>query len=425
MAFAHPVLLVGLAILVPAVWILERRADGSPRRRVARALVRSALLGLLVVALAAPALPQTEAGRRRLVVAIEQSAELGTEGAREADALAQAAIEDARSHGIPATILAFGASAGSATVAGDAWRPPPPVNATQTPQPAAGVAAARLAFRPGEDGTILLLASGHGALAGLEREAEAAVTSGLRVKASALPREAPLPPPTGPQVTALDLPPRVRAPFDLRARFVARGVATAQVLVDGQSVARQAVAPPTDGLPRDLLVPDVPAAPGPREVTLLLADGEGNETIARRLVMVEAPPRALLVEEGVEPHPIGRALTVQGFQVTSLPPLGLGAALASAVPAPDVVLLDSDITPLLPPAVVSALKARVKEGLGLVVLAGRDEEAWAGLATSPLAEALPLLALAPPRLPPRRRLPRPRPPSPIPSSPPTRRRTRA
>ena len=403
MAFAHPAYLLGLLLVVPAVLVLEARTDGRRGRRVQRALVRATLLALLAGALAGPELVRSAAGSRRLVVAIEQSPDMGDAGGREALAAAAQAVEEAHGRGVPASILAFGAEPGPARSLGEGTLlPPVPVEGTAPARPAAGLAAARLAFAPGEDGSILLLASGRGDLARLREEADGARRAGLVLRARALPREAPPPPAPGPRITVLDLPARVRAPFDLRGRFAAKAPVDVEVLVDGQSVARQTVdANASTGEDEaDLLVPDLPAAPGPREVTLLLRDRDGRQVLERRLVRVEAPPRILLVTDEAGRHPIERVLEAQRLPVATLPGLGLGSALAPTATPPDAVLIDSDAAAALPPATAEALAARVKDGLGLVLLAGTDAAAWARVAGSPLAGVLPLTPLPPPPEPP-------------------------
>ena len=447
MTFLHPAVLLLIPPLLVGVVLLERRVAAPPRRRLARTAVRGLVLSLLVAAFAAPLRDGWRATGRRLVVAVDRSAALDVHGRREALELARSAAAEATREGAAVTLLGFADRAAAPWTLGDTWPrgpagpwPEPPAAMAGSPvpepvpeaeaapgpridsgpgperaaraRPAAALAAAELAFGPHERGTVLLLASGRGTPDGLETAALSLAAAGIRLRAAALPREAPPPLPRS-AVVALDLPDTARGAFDVTAAVRGPGALAVELLVDGQSFGTER-RDATEPGPRTVSFPGLDLAPGIHEVALVVR-GEGTPAaLDRRLVVVEAPPRILACVEQPETSGVRRALSAQGFQVVAVPAAALPAALAGEGPPPDALVLDAATARSLPPGLQREIAARVEQGLGLFLEAGASEEAWTALAGSPLGRLLPVTPEPPPPEPP----PEPRPPEPTPPGPP-------
>ena len=426
--FSHPAVLLLIPPVLLAVAFLERAAHAPPRRRLARGLVRGLVLCLLVAAFAGPQRPAWRQRAQRLVVAVDRSLALDVHGRREALELARAAADEARALGAAVTLLGFADRAAAPWTLAEAWprgpagpwpEPPPAMAGSPVPEPpaegararpAAALAAAQLAFAPDERGTILLLTSGRGASAGLAAAARHLEETGIRLRAAALPFDAP-PVPPGVAVVALDLPPTVRGAFDATAQVRGPGAVEVELLVDGRSQGGARPAPAGDG-PRTVTIPGLDLAPGVHEVALVVRGEATPAALERRLVLVEAPPRIVLCVVDPETSPTRRALSAQGFRVVAVPAAALPAALAGEGVPPDALVLDAATVRTLPPETQRALVARVEQGLGLFLEAGASEEAWTALAEGPLGRILPLTPLPPPPPPP------PAPPTPTPETPP-------
>jgi hypothetical protein len=161
--------------------------------------------------------------------------------------------------------------------------------------------------------------------------------------------------------------------------------------------------------------------PGLHEVAVAVegpdATADGS-AVARTLVRVHAPPRAVVVAEAGGADLARRALAAQGFDLTAVGPAEAGAALAA--PGAELLVLDADAAVALTDDAANLLAERVRGGLGVLLLAGTDAQAWGRLAAGPLATLLPLRPAKPlpPTPPPPEPPPPPRPPPPDPEPPP-------
>lgn len=356
--FTHPWL---WAVLVPAglvVILLEARSDGTRARRAARAALRLLLLALLVAAAADPHLPgRAPPPGRRLVVAVQDAGDLGEAGVAEAAALGAALTREARSAGAQATTVALDP----------------------------GLAEAALAFGPDETGTVMVLANGRGDLEALARGAQHLRAAGRRVLARALPRRVAPPPAPGVTMEALDVPEVPRGPFPVRGRVAGPGPFLVRLLADGREVARQEAAG-EGAAGATFAFEDVSLPPGPYELAVEARPVDAPEAalLVRRRVRVEGAPRVALGVADPRTSPLARALRAQGFPLEE-------RRRADA----EVVALDAATAAALPAAAQEELVGAIERGLGLLLVAGEDADAWGRLAEGPLAEVLPLIPMPP------------------------------
>lgn len=416
--FEQPQWLAALAVLPLLVLLLEVRLGGERARILARTATRSLLLALLVVALAQPVEPRTAAVPPRLVVTLEALPQDAEAARAEVRAAAGAAVAEAVRRGWPVSIVL----AGPAPVAPRALAPgaalPEAPAASDVPAGAVeALAAAEAAFGTGEAGGVLLLTAGHGGLDGLAGRAQALRDRGVRVGH--------LPVPTRgqgslrqPRVLALEVPGRARGRFTARARVAEAAGREVTWTVDGTAVHRAWVPADDAGGGADVAVALEPLDEGLHEIGIVVGGGDGAPA-ARARQVVETPPAPRIAACFADP---GRALLVRSATAQGLDavpwdgsaPLPAGAVAVAADPA-GLVALD--------PGALQALAAAVRDGCGLVLEGGEDDDAWAALATGPLADVLPLTPQAtppppaPPPLPPPEDTPPP--PSPPPIDPPT------
>ena len=415
----HAPALALLLVLGPLVLLLELRADGPLGRRLLRAALRTTVAALLLLAWAGPSVDRVSpTARRRLVVAVERSGDMGAAGLREARSIGSRARAEAVAKGWAVSSLSF-TDVARDTEAGTGEDPDPAAEPGPTPgraRPAAGLGAAGLRLEPGESGEVLLLASGRGDLSGLGAAARALEAAGLAVVARALPSEAP-PRSEGVVLSSIDAPARARGPFDVRARVAATGPVDVELRADGHVVTTRAL-DATRG-PADVVFEDLDLPPGAHELAIEARPRDAPTTarLARRLVLVEGPPRVLLSVVDPRRATVRRALSAEGWPVDAVEPPALVAALDrrahdGADLRPEVVVLDAASARALGEDGQRALVSRVKEGLGLVLLAGEDAAAWDPLSTGPLVTVLPLVPRPPPPA-----APPPPPPSPTPQPP--------
>lgn len=396
-----------LGLLCLCVAGLEARADGTSARRAARAVVRSLVLGLLLLTLCGPTATRTGSASRQLVMVLDPSSVATPAGrATTSGLLARASAEAAKE----------GVSVGGlfATLGTPGFDPQAPLVPPATPATlATALGAAALRIGDSAAGAIVVLSDGGADPAGVLEAATALRAAGITV------RSVVVPPPTaevaGPAVAALDVPDEARGPFAVRVAVASPRAATARLLIDGIEQGRRTVRPGDEEHPDELVFDDLVVPPGLHEVAVAL-ETEGAEganppprALARSLVRVRAAPRALLVSDAAVASFARRALSAQGFEVLTVASADAVEALGGA-PA-DLVVLDADAAAALPGAAAHALARRVHAGLGLVLLAGADAEAWGRLAGGPLADLWPLTPEAPaPATPP--------PPEPPPPTPP-------
>lgn len=380
MSWEHPLVLWAIPALALVVAIFELRLPGGVLRRVGRFALRTAVLGCAVAALAGPTAERREPRPRRLVLAVDAATREPLAGARpEAARVLEERLRDvAAAEGLAIDVMAY------TTIAGDGMLAPP---VTPESSLASGLAGARLRFRSEETGGVVVLTDGHGDLAGAPDAVAALKADAIRTTGVAIPREVP-PAAARPRVEGLDVPPRARGPFAVRARAVdPEGRAHDLVLrVDGTEVERRAR---SAGATDDVAFAALELDPGVHEVSLSLEIAGRARALARRLVEVEAPPRALGLFAAGAGATWARALEAQGLPLETGDPAALAARLTSGR-VPDLVVADARSLASLPPDAAHLLAGRVRDGLGLVVVGGEDATAWAALATSSIGALLPL-----------------------------------
>jgi hypothetical protein len=402
MSFDHPLVLWALPAVVVGVLLLERRLPAGAGRRLARAAARCAVLAAALLALAGPRGRGSVPRPRRLVLLRDAASRPGLE---EGEALAR--LRDRVRDAAAAGGLAWQEVDFTTRAAAPGEDAPP---ASRGSSLAAGLAAAHLCFAPRESGGVYVLTDARGDLRGAAQAVASLRTDGLSVGGLAVPAHVPPAAPTA-RVLALDVPARVRGPFAVRARLALPppGARRALLLVDGRQAQARDLPPSKEGA--SLRFDELDLEPGWHEVALELRAAAGSEgageapRLVRRLVQVGAPPRVLRVRLPGSVSPWGGALRAQGLALEEVAPQELAARLGPGRALPDVVLADAAALAALSPEAAARLHGRVHDGLGLVLEAGGDAGAWAGLAEGPLADLLPLR-------------PRPEPPPPPPAKPP-------
>ena len=390
MSLDHPHVLWTLPVVALWVAALELRVPGVPLQRLARFLVRSAILSAVVLALAGPHRERQVERRDRLVVVWDAARRPGLDGAPALAALVAQAQDAAAARGIASTVLSFTTRAA---------RPPATPPETDRSVLATALAAARSSFAPGEGGGVLVLTDGRGDLGGTAAAAAALRADGIAVTGIALPREVPpiLP---NPRIVAFEAPTSVRGPFTARvqADVPGGGAYRLRLHVDGEPVAEREAAAGTP--PGTMDFGDLELVPGVHEISVTLATDGTDDILARRLVEVGAPPRALTLLADEAASAWAAALGAQGFERTAVGPQELRTRLLSASTLPDVVVADAAGLVSLPADAAAVLADRVRDGLGLVLAAGTAPASWAPLAAGPLEALLPITPLPEPPPPP-------------------------
>lgn len=406
-----PLIVSGFVFAWLVVVVLEARAQGSRARRLARVVVRSAILLAIALAIAAPSLREDEVAPHRRVVLLDRAVRAIPGGAEAADALLARARATSAADGGALDVFDFDLEARRSDTGA-----PRPATRDAGPAPrsrvAPALAAAALAVREDESAVVILASDGRAESAGAADALRRLDERAIPVRAVAIPAAAP-PARTRPSVEPLDVPDVVRNPFAVRTRVRdATPGSMATLVLDGKPIEASTRALAADG---EVSFDDLVWAPGLHDVAIVVAAGEstgadaGPAVLARTLVRVASAPRALIVARGEIGALLRRTLSSQDFVASLVAPASAGEALV-ADGALDLVVLDSDATPSLPPSFMTALLERVRAGMGLWIAAGTSTEAWASLGQSVLAPVLPLVPLEPPVSP--------LPPDPPPASPP-------
>ena len=394
MSFERPLLFALLPLA--ALWIgwLEWRLPGGGIRRSARFVVRMLLLGVLVAALAGPYAPDASVEVPRLAIAVDRASRLSQEAQAEAGALAARAEAAARRAGMATVRIGF------TTRAAAPGAEPPPSSRSAA---ATGLAGARLALGDARTGGIYLLSDGRGDLRGMRAAVEELRSDGFQVTAGAVPARAP-PYEPPPALGRIDVPEEARGPFVVRAsvaRLAPHDAGRLALFVDG---ARVAAVPVGGAAGLEVRFDEQELPPGLYEIGIALEVGDGDQVAtvahARRLLDVGAPPRVTVLLRDAGSAPWRRALAGQGLAVSEATPETLGGVLGTLDALPDLVVADAVSLVALPPAAAVMLADQVRAGLGLVVDAGADDQAWAALAAGPLADLLPVTPQPAPEPPP-------------------------
>ena len=405
MSWDQPLILWAIPVLALFVGLFELRLPGTPLRRLTRFVLRTTVLACAVAAVAGPHVEQQVPRDRRVVLAVDAAGREPLASARDepAAALEELLRDVAAAEGLAVDVLRY------TTRPGHGQLPPP---TTVESSLAAGLAAARLRFQGDETGGVVVITDGRGDLAGARAAVAALRADLIRVTGVAVPREVAARPPV-PAVDALDVPANARGPFAVRARaHDPSGRAHALVLrVDGEEVERVARKAGADD---DVGFQPLELDPGVHEVSLSVEIDGKDAALARRLVEVGAPPNALGLFADGAGGPWAKALQAQGVALETTTGAGLGARLSSGR-IPDLVVADARSLASLGPDVAHLLRARVEDGLGLVIEAGDDAPTWASLAVGPMAPVLPVTPQPePPKPPPEEPKPPPQEPPPPP-----------
>ena len=390
-----PLVTAGFAFALLAIVTLEWRGGGSVGRRLARTLVRSALLLVVALALGQPMLVRDREAPSRVVLLLDRAARRIEGGESAATELLTRARLAARTGRFTLDVLSFDASV--MRDAGPTVPSPTGPGARSRLSPALG--AAGLLVSEGEAAAVVLASDGRADAAGAREAVEALKARGIPVRLVAIP--APVAPAArDPFFDSLDVPEAVNGPFAVRAGVQEPGVgATATLLVDG---ARTSDHPPVPLSPSDEVVFDgLVLPPGFHDVAVLVEGGSrpgaapSPPIMRRALVRVAASPRVLVVSGGPTGGVLRRTLSSQGFSVSLAGASDAEGALAADSKL-DLVVLDSDAIPAATFAFLDALLTRVRAGCGLIVAAGASADSWAALGRGPLAPILPLLPMDPP-----------------------------
>lgn len=391
MSWDHPLTLWAIPALAVLVALFELRVPGRAWRRLARFALRTAVLACAVAALAGPSVDRRVARDRRLVFAIDAATR---EPLASAQPAAAAALEErlrdvAAAEGLTLDVMPF-----TIRAALEADGTPP---ASVQSSLAAALTGARLRLRGDETGGVIVLSDGRGDLTGARAAVAALRADAVRTTGVAIPATVDAPAPVA-RIEAFDAPATVRGPFAVRARAVDpdQRAHTLVLRVDGEDKHSHAA---TAGPARDVVFPSLELEPGVHELSLTLVVDGADRALARRLVEVGRPPRALGLFADGTGGPWAKALDTQGLPLEATSSAALATRLASGQ-VPDLLVADAAGLAALPIDAAHVLRARVRDGLGLVVIAGEDAAAWASLAEGPFAELLPVRPLPEPPKPP-------------------------
>jgi Ca-activated chloride channel homolog len=389
LSFARPLVLLLIVPCILLVLRLGRRRAGR-RWRTAAAL-RAAMLAMLVLALAGPAvrIPATGAS---VVFAVDRSLSVTASGAADAEtAFVRAALARMRAHD-QAGIVTFGgrpalqAPVGPATAAGDLGVGPEP-DATNI---GAALDLSRRVLPVDGTRRIVLLSDGG------ENAGDAAAAARAAAAASGIPIDV-VPvggaPASDVLVDDVIAPQEVRPgeTYEVRAVLQASDAASATVTLrrDGvTSAVRQISLPPGETAVR---FPEIALTPGPIRYTVDVDAAPsaipGNKH-GEALVVVRGRPRVLLVADGT--RPLAAWLRGQGLDVELRSPDGVPASPLGLGPYAGVVLDDVPAS-ALSRAQQEALRTFVAAaGGGLAAIGGPHSFGIGGYAGTPIEAVLPV-----------------------------------
>jgi Mg-chelatase subunit ChlD len=393
---ADPQLLWILLPVVVLVVLLELRRPGTRARRIWRCITRSAVLAALALALAGPAQTIEERRPRRLVVLVEPAADPGArrETAQHVSSVVSAAMGHLES--VEVRLAAPGFEALPTRPGGGTDVPLPREGATPGADLVAALARTQLRFSDEETGAVLVLSPGHGSLLGADATRAALRARHVLVAARAVPDTAP-PLAAAPRLDAWRAPREVRGGFQVHAEVSRAGRDDLQLRLslDGATIG---VA--TLGASGAVPAFSVPAPTvGLHELTLELQTTSGTPigSLSRKLVEVGEAPRVLAVLTDASQSALRRALGAQGMLVEAVAPADALGALSRRGGTPDLIVMDAASAVALGATGQAQILTAVEAGLGLLLEAGTDVEAWGLLGQMPLGRALPLRPVAPPQ----------------------------
>jgi uncharacterized membrane protein len=392
--FADPVwlwLLVPAGAVVVVGWLAAARHLPAGRR-VASLVIRLALVGCLVLALAGArlALPSD---RLSVVFLLDASASMLDATREELVEWARDAVEE-MPQGDTAGVVVFGANA-------LVDRLPSELDELSDPasEPVAGAtdvaAAVRLAaaiFPAGTQQRIVLLSDGNDTSGEAEEAIAAAAARGIRLDV-ALPADESA---AEALVDAVDGPAgaRVGETIDLvvRLRSTIATSATLRLLADGATVATREL----ELEPGITTVPLAVSADEPgfhvfRAVLEPENDRFTENNAAETYVLVSGEPQVLLAtDDATRAADLVASLGEGSLEVTVVGSRGVPSSLATLA-GYDAVVLDNVEADVLGEAAMASLQVYVRDlGKGLVMLGGRGSYGAGGYLNTPLEEALPV-----------------------------------
>lgn len=403
--FAQPLALLVLLVLLPAVVVLgwPRLRYLAPARRALVLGLRLGSLGLVVLALAGPALRRPDDGQAVVyVVDVSASLPLETqarafEWVRRADALrrphdqsALVVVAERAAVVRPLQAAPLGALGPPAPEAWPAWWPSGEGTNLQE--------ALRLALAllpPAGQRRIVLLSDGWETIGRADAELLALQAAGVQLAVQPLAAA----PPAPVLVEALEAPAYVREQEPFEASVLVYSAApTPAVLrlgIDGATVAEQAV-DLERGRTRVPLTTSLPTAGPHRLAAEVVAQGARAERA--QAVVVKPPARVLVLEDRAEEaRPLVEALRQAGLQVDVRRPTATTRPLDLAQLRPyDGVVLDNVAASTLTLDQLRALESFVHNlGRGLTVVGGNTSYALGGYNNSLLEQLLPVSAEPP------------------------------
>jgi uncharacterized membrane protein len=387
MIFRNPQLLALLALLplLAAIWLARPGRVGG----LALAL-RLTMIGLLVVAMADPALPQAAAPTEGvLVLAVDQSDSLGEEGRA---VLRERAVALARGHAGSSQIIFFSGDIAAA----DETAAAPALRAEQT-DIAGALRAARGITSGG--GRVVLLSDGVETRGDALAEARALAAAGVPVDTvTYTPQDRP-----EVWVTAVEAPATLREGETFTAEVVIRSTGPTVVRLELLAADRPLLSQEVRLAAGENRIPYSNTAGLAGVLSLRATVSGGLDTFARNnsaaaTTLVAPAPRVLVVgEQSQQAAALRNALRASGVLAELLAPNAVPFELSALDPYEAVVLLDVPAGSFTLDQMLTLEEFVRDEGRGLIVAGGQSSFTLGAYKDTPLEAALPVLMTPPPR----------------------------
>ncbi len=413
-AFETPWLLALIpAALIVVAW-MEWRLPGTRMRRTARTLSRTALLGLGLAALAGPYMERRTQTMPQLVVALDQSVLRGANGNAEARAWLKRLRLEAERRATPTQLVLYDDEVRAVQGIEKPLDKASSADKRPTSRLRAGLSAARIAFPDHTSGRVVVLASGRSDTQGVREELSQLAQRNIDVTAVALPMHVEHASTTHVAIDLFDVPERVAGPFAIRTVATTSTPAQAVLTIDGVEFKRLPVPPSSNG--HELNFGNVSLPPGLHSLTLRVVGNDDGPSDAReRRVHVEGRPTTFVMHARPQASPFVRAWRAYNTAFNVMTPAQLVQLDPRTLPrhaTRPLLLADATALSTLSAKETKQLQAALEQGLGLVVEAGSDQDAWDRLSKAPAASLLPRRPLPEPPPPPKPPPPPPTPPEP-------------
>lgn len=404
MTFRNPELLA-LLLLLPGFVLLWRW--GGMRLVPGALALRLATVGLLVLALANPTLGREAPPPGPLVLLVDQSDSLTTDGKTalqgEAFRLAQVAARNNPEAPQHTTILWFGANIVTPDAVGDDVEQ---ITLDPAATDLAGAIRTASELLAPTGGKIILLSDGIPTTGDALQEAERAAAAGLTIDVW------PISPPQTPdmRITGLEVPRslyvnedtniQVKVTYDPVSSGAGTPVEATLRIWDGEQLLDEQpiiLVPGEQPFPFNITA----TAPGVlrlRAEVVGPADTFVRNNTAAATILVEPPPRVLIVE-GTPNSSAALSNALQRSSIASqvIPPQMLPTRLSALEEYDGMVLVDVPVSVLTLDQMTSVREFVRSEGRGLVVTGGRNSFGLGAYKDTPLEQVLPVLMDPPPR----------------------------